>query len=104
MGLFAGADALLVRLIVILIVLAVPDRHWGRLRGIAIIAFAAIFVLAGKESRKAIVAGFATAADFLRQHSPYSYIGLVVAGFVLLFVLVVRGDRPKSDERLDIES
>jgi len=104
MGLFASADALLIRLIVILIVLVVPQRHWGRLRWVATLAFAAIFVLVGKESRKAIVVGLTTAANFLSQYSPYSYIGLGGAVLVVAFVVLVRGDRPTSGERLDIES
>jgi len=83
------------RPLTIALVLAVPAKHWGVLRGFAFFAVPAIFLIAAPGLRAWIAESCAPAISIFDQYSPWSYVGLTLALIALLLMSASRRPSPR---------
>jgi hypothetical protein len=73
------------RPLTIALVLAIPAKHWGMLRGFAMFAVPAIFLISAPGLREWIAKSCAPAVSLFDQYSPWSYAALAF-GVIAMFI------------------
>lgn len=64
-------------------------------RVLGLFGFTGGFLIISPDLRQMVLDGFGSSLSFVQNHSPFSYVGIVVAVFGLVSLTLVSGSRPR---------
>lgn len=64
-------------------------------RALGLCGFTGGFLIISPNLRQIVLDAFGRSVDFVQNHGPYSYLGIVVAVFGLVSLTLVSGSRPR---------
>jgi hypothetical protein len=64
-------------------------------RALGLFGFTGGFLIISPNLRQVVLDGFGGSLNFVQNHSPFSYVGIVVVVFGLVSLTLVSGNRPR---------